>query len=57
MEKTDNRKEVIPESRCYACEYGGNKRYNYGFMSGMSLYCRKEKKWLHDLDKCPLDKT
>jgi hypothetical protein len=49
----ENRK--IPESRCYACKFGGNKRYNYGFVSGMSLFCRKEKKWLVDMKVCPLD--
>ena len=35
------------------CEYGGNKYYNYGFMSGMSSYCRLVKKWVHDLKECP----
>lgn len=36
------------------CQYGGNKRYNYGFTSGTSSYCRKDKKWVHDLKQCPL---
>ena len=35
------------------CEYGGNKRYNYGFISGMSSFCRLSKKWVHDLKSCP----
>jgi hypothetical protein len=37
-----------------SCRYGGNKRYNYGFVSGMAGYCRFSKKWVSDLPKCPL---
>ena len=44
-----------PKSLTKMCQYGGNKRYNYGFMSGTSSYCRKDKKWVHDLKDCPLD--
>ncbi len=44
-----------PLSTTGVCRYGGNKRYNYGFMSGTSSYCRKDKKWVHDLKDCPLD--
>ena len=36
------------------CKHGGNKRYNYGFASGTAGYCRLEKKWTSDLEKCPL---
>jgi len=36
------------------CRYGGNKRYNYGFLQGTAEYCRKDKKWVSDLKKCPL---
>ncbi len=39
------------------CEYGGNKHYNAGFVSGMASYCRKSKKWVCDLEKCPLEKN
>ena len=39
------------------CEYGGNKRYNYGFVSGTASFCRfpKVDKWVSDLDLCPKD--
>lgn len=37
------------------CEYGGNKRFNYGFMSGTSSYCWLVKKWIHDFIGCPKD--
>jgi hypothetical protein len=39
------------------CYYGGNKRYNYGFLSGMSSYCRFVKKWVHDIKICPLEEN
>jgi len=39
------------------CKYGGNKLYNYGFVRGMSSYCRKKKKWTCDLEKCPKEIT
>jgi hypothetical protein len=39
------------------CKYGGNKAYNYGFVSGLSSYCRLVKKWVHDLKTCPLIQT
>ena len=37
------------------CEYGGNKVFNYGFMSGSSGYCRHPRgnRFLSDMDKCP----
>lgn len=38
------------------CEHGGNKRYNYGFISGTSQYCRFSKKWVHNLKSCPKTK-
>ena len=39
------------------CRYGGNKNYNYGFVSGSASFCRLDKKWVHDLEKCPLENT
>ena len=36
------------------CEHGGNKRYNYGFVSGAAGYCRYKNKWTSDLENCPL---
>ena len=45
-----------PKSLTKMCQYGGNKRYNSGFMSGTSSYCRKDKKWVHDLKFCPIFK-
>ena len=35
------------------CEYGGNKRFNYGFVSGLSAYCRLNKKFLDAFMGCP----
>ena len=37
------------------CEFGGNKRYNYGFVSGTASYCRKIKIFICDFNdrKCP----
>jgi hypothetical protein len=43
-----------PLSPSGVCKYGGNKHFNYGFMSGTSSYCRKAKRWVHDLDSCPI---
>ena len=34
-------------------KYGGNKRYNYGFVSGTANYCHKKEKWVADLKNCP----
>ena len=41
------------------CQYGGNRRYNYGFVFGTASYCYKSKKWLANLDimKCPQENT
>ena len=39
------------------CEYGGNKRFSYGFCSGMAEYCHKAKKWVSDLSECPLNES
>jgi len=36
------------------CQYGGNKSYNYGFVSGTSGYCFKDKKFLDKVNVCPL---
>ena len=38
------------------CKHGGNKRYNFGFMSGTAGYCKKVNKWTSDLEECPLKK-
>ena len=45
------------KSKTKLCIYGGNKRYDYGFVSGMLQYCRKIKKWVHDIEICPLEDT
>ena len=44
-----------PRSETKMCNYGGNKNFNYGFMVGIASYCRKVKRWVSDLDKCPLE--
>lgn len=36
------------------CQYGGNKAYNYGFMSGTASYCRHDRRWVADMKRCPL---
>jgi hypothetical protein len=36
------------------CKYGGNKRYNYGFLSGTAGYCRKIKCWVVNIKVCPI---
>jgi hypothetical protein len=38
------------------CLYGGNKYFNYGFLSGAAPYCRKANRWVEDLDLCPITK-
>ena len=35
------------------CQYGGNKAYNYGFVSGTSSYCYLRKQFLHSFMGCP----
>jgi hypothetical protein len=35
------------------CEYGGNKAFNYGFMSGSACYCRLKKRFTVDMKICP----
>jgi hypothetical protein len=42
---------MLKEGR--GCRYGGNKRYDFGFMSGTANYCRLVKKWVHVLPSCP----
>ena len=42
---------------CYTgkiCKYGGNRTYNYGFLTGTASFCRKEKSFCSDMKKCPL---
>ena len=43
-------------SKTKQCKYGGNKVYNYGFVSGTASYCRLVKKWVSDLEYCPREK-
>jgi len=38
------------------CDHAINKYYSYGFMSGMSGYCKKVMKWTHNINNCPLKK-
>ena len=45
-----------PISLTHQCKYGGNKRYNFGFMSGTASYCYRDNKWVSDLKKCPIGK-
>lgn len=40
-------------SKTKTCEHAGNKHYNYGFVQGMSNYCRLDKRWIADIKKCP----
>ena len=49
------RKYPCPRHYEGQCSYGGNKHYDYGFVSGTSSYCRFARKWLSALEKCPLD--
>jgi hypothetical protein len=51
---TDMKEYPCRMSRTKQCKYGGAKIYNYGFLSGASEYCRKEKKFICDMQKCPL---
>ena len=37
------------------CVYGGNKRFNYGFVSGTASYCRLNNKFLDAFSGCPKD--
>jgi hypothetical protein len=41
-------------SKTKMCKFGGNKYYNFGFLKGTAGYCRKIKKWISDIKKCPL---
>ncbi|KKM82684.1 hypothetical protein LCGC14_1317010 [marine sediment metagenome] len=47
------RKYPCPLSLTSMCEYGGNKHYDSGFISGMASYCHKKKKWVAGLKNCP----
>ena len=50
------KKYFCPLAPDKVCKYGGNKNYNYGFVSGSASYCREVNKWVSDLKKkCPLD--
>lgn len=42
-----------PKAKNGKCKHGGNKRYNYGFVSGTAYYCYLTKKWVQDIKKCP----
>jgi hypothetical protein len=35
------------------CKHGGNKHYNYGFVSGTAEYCHLAKIWTSKISKCP----
>lgn len=35
------------------CKRAGNKRYNYGFMSGTAGWCFHYGKWQSDIETCP----
>ena len=35
------------------CEHGGNKTYNYGFVSGTASYCWFNKRFLDTFSGCP----
>jgi len=48
---------ICPLSKTGTCKYGGNKTYNYGFISGIASYCYHIKKFIDGIDKCPLKKT
>jgi len=41
-------------SKTKLCKYGGNKGYNYGFVSGSAGYCYYKKRWVSDMQLCPL---
>jgi hypothetical protein len=52
------RKKKYPCQLCpdnSGCEYGGNKNYFYGFVSGTAEYCRFKKQWIVHLKECPLE--
>ena len=38
---------------CKNCKHKINKTYNYGFSQGTASYCKKYKKWISDMKKCP----
>ena len=40
-------------SKSGACKHGGNKAYNYGFVSGTASYCYYIRRWLSDIIECP----
>ena len=42
-------------SKIGICKHAGNKYYNYGFIQGTAAFCKKEKGWIADLKKCPLE--
>ena len=35
------------------CKHGGNKVYNYGFVSGTAGYCRLNSRFLASFSSCP----
>lgn len=45
---------ICPLSVTGKCRYGGNKAYNYGFVKGTASYCRYSKRWIHDIERCPI---
>lgn len=59
LERSDNKDYAVTPKEYHCeksdtkmCKYGGNKRFNYGFMSGTSGYCRFFNEWLHEIEVC-----
>jgi hypothetical protein len=51
------KKYYCPLSLDKKCEFGGSKRFNYGFMNGTNFYCRKAKRMIDGMFgelKCPI---
>ena len=42
------------KSKTKKCKHAGNKRFNFGFVSGLANYCRYSKRFIRDIDKCDL---
>lgn len=51
-----------PKATSGTCRYGGNKNYNYGFVSGTASFCRHPSqkyrgsagRFVSDISGCPL---
>lgn len=53
IHKCENRTYPCKLSHSGFCLFGGNKIYNYGFVSGSAAYCHSIKKWISDMTECP----